>query len=66
MLSRGVTKMQQFSGRSGMFERLRQFLAAYKFYWMGSMLLVLLVFALLIIFGALAGSAKPFMYTFSH
>jgi len=47
--------------------KLRQFLSAYKFYWISSMVLVLVIFTVLIILGAAAGSAKPFMYTvFRH
>jgi hypothetical protein len=45
---------------------LLQFLRSYKVYWLSSLVLVLFVFLLLIIFGVAAGSAKPFMYTFTH
>jgi hypothetical protein len=46
--------------------RMLQFLWSYKFYWVSSLVLVLVVFALLMVLGVAAGSAKPFMYTFRH
>jgi hypothetical protein len=58
--------MLDISGRTGMPARLLQFLSSYKLYWISSMILVLLVFALLIILAVAAGSARPFMYTFSR
>jgi hypothetical protein len=61
-----MKRMRDISERAGMLETLFKFLWSYRFYWIGSMILVLFVFALLIILGAAAGSAKPFMYTFRH
>jgi hypothetical protein len=46
--------------------KLLQFLWSYKLYWISSLILVLFIFALIIILGVAAGSAKPFMYTFTH
>jgi hypothetical protein len=61
-----MRRMPDISGRRGWLGTLLQFLGSYKIYWISSMILVLFVFALLIILGVAAGSAKPFMYTFRH
>jgi uncharacterized membrane protein YhaH (DUF805 family) len=61
-----MRRMRDISRRSGVLERVLQFLSLYKFYWISSMIVVLFVFALLIVLGLAAGSAKPFMYTFTH
>jgi len=60
-----MTISNNFGGK-GMMGTLLQFLRSYKVYWLSSLVLVLFVFLLLIIFGVAAGSAKPFMYTFTH
>jgi hypothetical protein len=54
--------MRDISGRSAVAERMFQFLQAYKFYWISSMVLVLLVLAMLIILWAVKGPTKPFIY----
>ena len=56
--------MRDTRRRTGTLETLLQTLWSYKLYWIGSMIVVLLVLALLIILGVAAGSAKPYMYTF--
>jgi hypothetical protein len=56
--------MRDTRRRTGTLETLLQTLWLYKLYWIGSMIVVLLVLALLIILGVAAGSAKPYMYTF--
>lgn len=61
-----MRRMRDISGETGMLETVFQLLWSYKFYWISSMIVVLFVFALLIVLGLVAGSAKPFMYTFTH
>jgi len=61
-----MRRMRDISGETGMLETVFQLLWSYKFYWISSMIVVLFVFALLIVLGLVAGTAQPFMYTFTH
>ena len=55
--------MRDMFARMGILGELLQFLWARKLYWIIPMIVVLLVFAVLIILGATAGPAAPFIYT---
>jgi hypothetical protein len=55
--------MREMFARMGILGELLSFLWARKLYWIIPMIIVLLVFAVLIVLGATAGPAAPFIYT---